>query len=1373
MARELQHLHPTLRISPQRGNYAQVVFLLAFLAATLLPIHEASAQFRFNGFGQNNNSRQPQRSAPQRNLPPNSARSSVQAPVPPQASVPPNPNASAEPNAIWVLEAARGGRPEGYFRKTLNLPAVEHAHIEIAASDLAEIFFNGRRIGTTTAPGQSEKIDLLPYVVPGQNILAIRATHRGQSTPYIRGGFYFKPTNQNWRIVATDSDWKGNGIATQNWQQLRFDDSSWRQSMPAGGRSGSSLTNGQPTLATAPRPTEPFSQNKSTIDREPMPGGGDALVSNPVQVDFGDYDSETELAPVDRFTTRPGFQVRELFTSDEMGSITALAFNEFGHIIAAQEGGPLLLIYDSDKDGSYDKVRTYCELVEHVQGILALNGDVYVTGVGNDGPGLYRLIDSDRNGELERSEMLVRFAGTPGEHGAHQIVFGPDGALYVVVGNHASLAGAWPESSTYPKPYEGDLVQPRFEDPGGHADGVKAPGGIILRYDVTDKSVDIVAGGLRNAYDIAFHPNGTMYTFDSDMEADIGAVWHRNTSLFQVIEGGEYGWRSGWANWPEYYLDRLPSLGTAGRASPTGMSFYGHNTYPVKYHRSLFVADWSEGRIFNVNVETVPGGQARMEEFVVGTPMNVTDLDIGPDGNVYFATGGRSTMGGIYVVEWDGESPSQQRELGSGITKAIRLPQLHSAFGRQTAALVKKEIGPDWDDQIVGVAYSADNPARYRIQALDLMQLLGPPPTTEMLVELSESGNDTLRAKCARMLGLHANKEAAERLVELTTDSSLTVRRAAMEAMLRIGVICDPEVLKQPLQSDSIEERFLARRLLALVPPENWKDTFVTSSSNRLAINSALVLVTLPQEGAKHVEMVLNNLQRVSDGFVSDADFVDLLRVTQVAFHLNKTSVTAKEAWKTFVANEFPAGNSTINGELIRLATYLNCDVVPAAIEFLQSDAPNADRMLVAMHLPMIKHEWTSRERMAILQYLENAQSSDGGGSYQLYVMRTAHAMSEHLTEEESLRILQMGADFPNAALASLFKLPESLDEEDIKGLVELDSTIDKGGLEEDVFKRLKTGITAILSAQESELAAEHLRQRWRQSPDRRAAIATAMAQRPLEDDWDYLVRSMGYLDLFAVADVCNALMKIDVATDDPEAIRQTIIQGCKLEEGGQSAKPVVELLEFWTGESFANASVVGQSSLAGWQEWFAKTYPDSPPAVLPKDTDRPRWSLEFLEQFMEGDQGRFGSREQGALLFTKAQCAACHKMNNIGNGFGPDLTSVAKRFTKTEFLESVLFPSHVISDQYASKKVQTVHGDSYVGIVVNGPGSITVRVSESKDVVIPLDEVEEILPSKVSTMPAGLFDDLTPAEIRDLLCFIGYVPQQNIAQDKAPIIRR
>src|SRR6202030_3641922 len=66
-----------------------------------------------------------------------------------------------------------------------------------------------------------------------------------------------------------------------------------------------------------------------------------------------------------------------------------------GEILAAREAGPLLLLRSAKKGGLPDKASVYCDQVKNIQGILPLNGQVFVVGAGPDGAGLYRISDED------------------------------------------------------------------------------------------------------------------------------------------------------------------------------------------------------------------------------------------------------------------------------------------------------------------------------------------------------------------------------------------------------------------------------------------------------------------------------------------------------------------------------------------------------------------------------------------------------------------------------------------------------------------------------------------------------------------------------------------------------------------------------------------------------------------------------------------------------------------------------------------------------------------------------------------------------------------------------------------------------------------
>jgi putative heme-binding domain-containing protein len=1226
---------------------------------------------------------------------------------------------------IWATATPKEQVPPGttcYFRKSFQIQQPESGTISIAADDDYELFVNGRRVAAGRAASQFTEQDITKQLVEGRNVIAIAVTNTRGNTAALAARVQVLPTDGNWTSLSTDRSWRATTTKASMWTTIVFNDRRWEAAQEFG-RLGD---------------TVPWDRSEDVVTTQ-------------------------EHQRSERFQIQPGFAVQRILDDQRTGSLIAITFNEFGHIIASREGGGLLLIYDRNRDGIPEEVRDYCPEVRNCQGILALNGEVYVTGDGPSGLALYRLADTDRNGTLEKVTALIKFKGTHQEHGPHGIVLGPDGMIYVMVGNHAAVANGYADSSPYRESYEGDLVQPRYEDPGGHAAGIRAPGGIVIRTDPNGQNVELVAGGLRNAYDLAFLPDGGLFTHDSDMEADIGTPWHRSTAVFEISEGGEYGWRSGWSTWPDYYFDRLPPLMDTGRGSPTGATVYEHFAFPAKFHGSLFLADWSEGRILVVNPRPSGAGYtADKEVFLQGQPLNVTDLAVGPDGGLYFCTGGRGTAGGVYRVVWQGEIPERVKNLGSGIAAAIRQPQLEAAWSRQQLAALKQQIGTPWGELVAGVAYSDDNPPHYRLRALDLMQLFGPAPSPELLMELSQTGNEAVRAKVARLMGLHPAPENRKRLVELLGDQDARVQRAACEALNRCGEEVPIDDIMPLLASPDRQLSFAGRRLLERQAPNRWQQRVLSSKNPRVNLVGGLALINAQPDDTTALA-ILERTSQLLTGFLSDADFLDLLRLQQVTLHRSQLPIADLGKLRDQLAEEFPSGEARLTRELMRLCTALQADsVVPRALQMLSQDQPMEERMLVGMHLRFFERNWTASERFELLRFYELAAQSTGGSSFPLYLMHATRDFAKNLNEDEIRLVIREGTRWPNAALAALYRLPPQVDSSLAADLRALDEAINDPQHIDDVYKRLRTGITALLSMAQDNESQEYLRKIWRDNPERREPIAMGLALHPDGENWDYLVRSLHLLDGAAADDVLNQLSTVEVGTDDPEAIRQVILIGLRVVESGGRPAAALKLLEHWTGEQLPPKD--GESPIAPWQTWYSKSYPDAPPAALPGE-DGGKWDLDQLVQYIDSDEGRAGDPLHGAEVFRSAQCATCHRFGGQGTQVGPDLTNLAKRFTRRETLESLLYPSHVISDQYRSKRVLTLDGKIHVGLVSQQGDRFEIRDSKNEITVLSEPDIDQILPSATSVMPSGLLDNLTLKDISDLLTYLGVLPALEVAQ--------
>jgi putative heme-binding domain-containing protein len=144
----------------------------------------------------------------------------------------------------------------------------------------------------------------------------------------------------------------------------------------------------------------------------------------------------------------------------------------------------------------------------------------------------------------------------------------------------------------------------------------------------------------------------------------------------------------------------------------------------------------------------------------------------------------------------------------------------------------------------------------------------------------------------------------------------------------------------------------------------------------------------------------------------------------------------------------------------------------------------------------------------------------------------------------------------------------------------------------------------------------------------------------------------------------------------------------------------------------------------------------------------------EILAAQVKDEKG--GSPEAGRSLFEE-RCGICHRFGGIGKDVGPDLTTITSRFKKKDVLESILWPSKVISDQYQAEMFELNDGKIVSGLIVRETAAaILVRTADApeKPVAVPKAQIANRAPSTVSMMPEGLIDTLTPKQIADLMAF-------------------
>ena len=401
-------------------------------------------------------------------------------------------------------------------------------------------------------------------------------------------------------------------------------------------------------------------------------------------------------------TVPDGFKVEKIYQipGKKQGSWVSMTWDDRGRLITSDQYGGLFRVTLEPF-----KVEPIDLKIGGAQGLLWHQGALYVSVAGKSivPAGLYKLTDTKGNDQLDKIELLTKL-NTGGEHGPHSLVASPDGKwIYMVAGNFTRLpkqVKRFPATNKWGE----DHLLPRMADGKGHANGLKAPGGWIIRFTPDAKTWELVSSGFRNAYDMAFNEHGELIAYDADMEYDFGAPWYRPTRMCHAISGAEFGWRHGTGKWPSYYLDSMPGAVDIGPGSPTGVVAGLGAKFPEKYQRAIFALDWTFATMYAIHLQ--PKGSTytgKREAFLSSTGLPLTDAVIGADGAMYFMVGGRRAGSALYKLSY----------VGTESTEPITPSPLPKAFALRRK-LEAMHLGKDKDLELILSSLShSDRTIRY------------------------------------------------------------------------------------------------------------------------------------------------------------------------------------------------------------------------------------------------------------------------------------------------------------------------------------------------------------------------------------------------------------------------------------------------------------------------------------------------------------------------------------------------------------------------------------------------------------------------------------------------------------------------------------
>jgi putative heme-binding domain-containing protein len=124
-----------------------------------------------------------------------------------------------------------------------------------------------------------------------------------------------------------------------------------------------------------------------------------------------------------------------------------------------------------------------------------------------------------------------------------------------------------------------------------------------------------------------------------------------------------------------------------------------------------------------------------------------------------------------------------------------------------------------------------------------------------------------------------------------------------------------------------------------------------------------------------------------------------------------------------------------------------------------------------------------------------------------------------------------------------------------------------------------------------------------------------------------------------------------------------------------------------------------------------------------------------------------------GRAVFAKT-CQQCHVLFGVGGKVGPEITG-ANRADLNYLLENILDPSAVIPKEYAATVIEMKDGRVITAIVKEETPTALTVVTANETLTLPVREIAERTPSKLSMMPDDQLKPFSEREVRSLIAYL------------------
>jgi len=130
------------------------------------------------------------------------------------------------------------------------------------------------------------------------------------------------------------------------------------------------------------------------------------------------------------------------------------------------------------------------------------------------------------------------------------------------------------------------------------------------------------------------------------------------------------------------------------------------------------------------------------------------------------------------------------------------------------------------------------------------------------------------------------------------------------------------------------------------------------------------------------------------------------------------------------------------------------------------------------------------------------------------------------------------------------------------------------------------------------------------------------------------------------------------------------------------------------------------------------------------------------------------GDSTRGLAVFKKT-CAACHRLENVGNKIGPELDGIGHRGV-LRVMEDVLDPSRNVDGAFRTTVLATSDGRTIAGLLLREEGATLILAdNQGKEIRVAAADVDERAVSPLSPMPGNVAEIVPEADFQDLIAFL------------------